>query len=940
MSKRSRFQAPPVLRTFDDVHRALREVQDSLDAATRSRATLAIATSDFPLVASGYHRAATRASQTLAAKLPKAAPGNIGERVTLALEDMQGTVQVWAAPGDLVNGATSASFTVDGVVELVSNGINAWTSVAQLPVGGAGTPTWAQVLTSGNVSGASNPTISTGQRLIVAGGQSAGDGDINSATDITIHAATDVHIHAAESIHVGHGGDTDDVHVEAGTIELLSDVNGISLSSATSLSAVATTSATLQAGTFVALVAGTDFSVTTNSVTRLTIEADGSWNVGGSNGTAGQYLRSGGASAAPAWASLAYSELPSIASDTVLGNISGSAGTPTAVSLSNLDSTSIIYDAVTHTFQRSALSGAISSSQNSGATRFSGIRANGTLAASTRTNLNFINSTSVTAAALGDDSVNDEIEIAFQRAALTGAISASANSNATLFDGIRLNGVDAPAARTNLNFLSTTSVLAGGLDDAANDEVELSFQRAALTGAIAASQNSNATLFSGIRANGSATTDRSNINFLSGNAMTVSAADDSGNDEIEVTVAMTGSTSTIDNSTATGALGTIDISSLACGGSYRVSNASSSFSIAGFTAKTTGFWFFFSAEDIDLANYCLLFHENVGATAANRLDLPRAADIESPFLRGIFYYTGSRWRFIPGANPMTIGNATTYVEITEISPDINLVCAAGDVTATTGGGNVTLDATGGAGGGDVTISAGTSGLLTMSCGSGASLTCDTFTIDANGIIIPQMVGAPTVSTGQGAIYTANTNPTSIVFVDENNDAWNLQCQGVQGISSLTTVTNSTTALVLTDVATIPANSANAGTTYRLTGHLKFIRGATATAMTLRMGGFVASTERTTTGNISTTTTAGTYTALIEGVLTVLTSGSGGTAMLSIRVIDTIRGGTAANLEATAPATFTFNTTIDNTIELRAQMQTAVSGCSITRNAGFIELVRL
>lgn len=64
-------------------------------------------------------------------------------------------------------------------------------------------------------------------------------------------------------------------------------------------------------------------------------------------------------------------------------------------------------------------------------------------------------------------------------------------------------------------------------------------QRAALSGAIVAAQNVNTTVFAGIRANGSATTDRTNINFISGTGITVAATDDAGNDEIELTFSAT-----------------------------------------------------------------------------------------------------------------------------------------------------------------------------------------------------------------------------------------------------------------------------------------------------------------------------------------------------------------------------------------------------------------
>lgn len=80
------------------------------------------------------------------------------------------------------------------------------------------------------------------------------------------------------------------------------------------------------------------------------------------------------------------------------------------------------------------------------------------------------------------------------RPALTGAISAAANVYATLFAGIRDNG-SAENDRTNLNFLSTTSVISVVADDSVGDELEITHERAALTGDVTAAQNVNTTAF-------------------------------------------------------------------------------------------------------------------------------------------------------------------------------------------------------------------------------------------------------------------------------------------------------------------------------------------------------------------------------------------------------------------------------------------------------------
>jgi len=202
-----------------------------------------------------------------------------------------------------------------------------------------------------------------------------------------------------------------------------------------------------------------------------------------------------------------------------------------AVDVTDIVDNVSITEVATNNIQRAALTGAISASAGSNSTLFSGITDNGVSEAD-RATLNFQNSTTNTA--LITDS-GSELQIEYRRAALTGAIAASANSNATTFAGILDNGA-AENNRTNLNFLNSTSCTAVVTDDSGNDELEITFQRAALTGAVAASANSNATVFSGIRDNGSSESDRSNLNFVSGTNTTATVTDDSGNDELEIRV--------------------------------------------------------------------------------------------------------------------------------------------------------------------------------------------------------------------------------------------------------------------------------------------------------------------------------------------------------------------------------------------------------------------
>lgn len=166
--------------------------------------------------------------------------------------------------------------------------------------------------------------------------------------------------------------------------------------------------------------------------------------------------------------------LSPIAADTFLGNITTGTAAPAAVPLADIDSTSIIYDATSHTMQRAALTGFAASTQNSNATTSAEPIVTYSASANMSAERVTTSSTSITVST----SVASQIE--FQRAALTGAIAASANANTTLFSGIRDNG-SAETDRTNLNFLSSADVTLTVTDDAGSDELEITATIAAGT---------------------------------------------------------------------------------------------------------------------------------------------------------------------------------------------------------------------------------------------------------------------------------------------------------------------------------------------------------------------------------------------------------------------------------------------------------------------------
>ncbi len=151
-----------------------------------------------------------------------------------------------------------------------------------------------------------------------------------------------------------------------------------------------------------------------------------------------------------------------IADETLLANISGGVAAPTAVPFATIDSASVIWDSASDTFQRAAMSGAIVAAQNSGATVFAGILDNG-VAENNRTNLNFLSTTSMIAV-VTDDAVNDELELTWQRAALTGDVTATQNSNTTAFRSftarsVLANATNAGAVPTELQGTTANHLL-------------------------------------------------------------------------------------------------------------------------------------------------------------------------------------------------------------------------------------------------------------------------------------------------------------------------------------------------------------------------------------------------------------------------------------------------------------------------------------------------
>jgi hypothetical protein len=127
-----------------------------------------------------------------------------------------------------------------------------------------------------------------------------------------------------------------------------------------------------------------------------------------------------------------------------------------------------------------------------------------TVSRTQRANLNFDSTTSIIAA-VTDDSVNNQSDTTFQRAALTGDVTATQNSNATtiannVVTNAKLAQIASPrlrgrttAATGNVEDLTLTNSTSITWNTATGGTV--SVERAALTGAVTAAQNSNTTAF-------------------------------------------------------------------------------------------------------------------------------------------------------------------------------------------------------------------------------------------------------------------------------------------------------------------------------------------------------------------------------------------------------------------------------------------------------------
>lgn len=302
----SLFQAPRILASWRDVVAAFRLVQESLDRISRSGYVLGLATRDLTPACPSFQRVSPPAGG-LRCVLPRADQTNAGQAIVLNLENPLGDLTVFAAPGQEVCGAATATFNVAGVVELFSNGVDGWFGFAQTPVGGAGASPWTDVLAVGNTTGGQTPTISSGDALHFASGATG----ITADDELTLQSTGNMHLHPSGQLHLGHDGVTSEIHAAAtGDIAVQTGAGVISLSSDSGLWAT-TNGITLQPGGAFTVTAGNYvwlnptgiFYLYTNATSRLVVDTFGAWNLAGSDpGSTSQVLTSNGSGSPPTWA--------------------------------------------------------------------------------------------------------------------------------------------------------------------------------------------------------------------------------------------------------------------------------------------------------------------------------------------------------------------------------------------------------------------------------------------------------------------------------------------------------------------------------------------------------------------------------------------------------------------------------------------------------------
>jgi hypothetical protein len=243
-----------------------------------------------------------------------------------------------------------------------------------------------------------------------------------------------------------------------------------------------------------------------------------------------------------------------------------------------------------------------------------------------------------------------------------------------------------------------------------------------------------------------------------GSSMTVNAND----------VAYSGTDSLVPETSLSGNVGTINIASLACGGTVSLAGATATFQVEGFTAKTVGFWFRLRIQTNGGFD-CTLLHEDATATAANRITCPYSLDMTLPGeVDGIMYYDStSRWVWL-GDPPLRMGRTSAHfvstvgstIDIQSASSNVNITAGS---SAPSGSGQVNITS-----GGDTTIVSGEDIVLEHEGGDHCIIQS---TNDTGGFLVLESAASslPAVAALNGMFWAESTTPTRPRFTDGADD---------------------------------------------------------------------------------------------------------------------------------------------------------------------------
>ncbi len=145
-------------------------------------------------------------------------------------------------------------------------------------------------------------------------------------------------------------------------------------------------------------------------------------------------------------------------------------------------------------------------------------------------------------------------------------------------------------------------------------------------------------------------------------------------------------------------------------------------------------------------------------------------------------------------------------------------------------------------------------------------------------------------------------------------------------------TNATTNLSCGTFTTV-ADSLVVGSTFKFTGYFTYVHTAVTTngiIAELLVNGAVVATATT-----AISATAITFSGIVEGYLTIRTTGASGTALPAVRVDHLLLPVNGQNGSAVTTA-FTFNTTVTRSLEMRIRMAGATLSNTLTVTNGFIE----